>query len=115
MAAAYSKDLRERVVEAVEVEGLSCNQAAARLRFIPREGLRDLAGDPFRRGGGRYTQRYQPPSFVPEDDQDEQQLETDRRHDQEVHRADACGMVVQKALPGLRPSSPALRHILGDC
>ena len=30
MAAAYSKDLRERVVEAVKVEGLSCNQAAAR-------------------------------------------------------------------------------------
>ena len=30
MAAAYSMDLRERVVEAVEVEGLSCNQAAAR-------------------------------------------------------------------------------------
>ncbi len=30
MAAPYSKDLRERVVEAVERDGLSCNQAAAR-------------------------------------------------------------------------------------
>ena len=30
MAAAYSMDLRERVVAAVEGEGLSCNQAAAR-------------------------------------------------------------------------------------
>jgi putative transposase len=30
MAAPYSKDLRERVVEAVERGGLSCNQAAAR-------------------------------------------------------------------------------------
>ena len=30
MAAAYSMDLRERVVEAVEREGLSCNQPAAR-------------------------------------------------------------------------------------
>jgi putative transposase len=30
MAAAYSMDLRERVVEAVEVEGLSRNRAAAR-------------------------------------------------------------------------------------
>ena len=30
MAAAYSMDLRERVVKAVEVEGLSCNQAATR-------------------------------------------------------------------------------------
>ena len=30
MAAPYSMDLRERVVEAVERGGLSCNQAAAR-------------------------------------------------------------------------------------
>jgi transposase-like protein len=30
MATAYSMDLRERLVEAVEREGLSCNQAAAR-------------------------------------------------------------------------------------
>jgi putative transposase len=30
MAKAYSMDLRERVVEAVERGGLSCNQAAAR-------------------------------------------------------------------------------------
>ena len=30
MAKAYSMDLRRRVVDAVEVEGLSCNQAAAR-------------------------------------------------------------------------------------
>jgi transposase len=30
MAAAYSRDLRQRVVDAVERDGLSCNQAAAR-------------------------------------------------------------------------------------
>lgn len=30
MATPYSMDLRERLVEAVEREGLSCNQAAAR-------------------------------------------------------------------------------------
>src|SRR5258708_40148672 len=30
MARPYSMDLRERVVEAVERDGLSCNQAAAR-------------------------------------------------------------------------------------
>jgi putative transposase len=30
MAKPYSMDLRERVIEAVEREGLSCNQAAAR-------------------------------------------------------------------------------------
>lgn len=30
MAAAYSKDLRRRVADAVEHEGMSCNQASAR-------------------------------------------------------------------------------------
>ena len=30
MAKPYSMDLRERVIDAVEVEGLSCNQAAGR-------------------------------------------------------------------------------------
>jgi hypothetical protein len=37
-----------------------------------------------------------------------------RGHDQEVYRADACRMVVQKGLAGLRPPSPAPRHVLGD-
>ena len=41
-------------------------------------------------------------------------LKADRRHDQEVHGGDACRMVVQESLPGLRPPSPAPRHVLGD-
>lgn len=57
--------------------------------FIPREGICDVTRDPLRRWIGRYVQRYQSPSFVPEDDQDEKQPKADRRHDQEVHRADA--------------------------
>src|SRR5258708_15063829 len=51
---------------------------------------------------------------MPEDDQNEEQLEADRRHDQKVHRGNARRMVVQKSLPGLRPPSPAPRHVLGD-
>src|SRR5260370_23286254 len=62
---------------------------------------------------GRHGQGYEPPTFVPEDDQNEKQPKADRRHDQEVHRADACGMVVQKGLPSLRRPSPTLGHILG--
>ena len=38
---------------------------------------------------GRHRYRYQPPSFVPENDQNEKQPKADRRHDQEVHRTDA--------------------------
>ena len=83
-------------------------------RFIPREGFGDLASDPFRRRIGRHRERYQPPALMPENDQDEEQLETNRRHDQEIHGGDAGRMIVQKGLPSLRPPSPVPRHILGD-
>src|ERR1700682_6124878 len=82
--------------------------------FIPREGIGDLASDPFRSWIGRYAEGYQPPPFVLENDQNEKQPEADCRHDQEVHGPDARRMVVEKSLPSLRPPSPALRHILGD-
>src|SRR6266851_7242878 len=81
-------------------------------RFIPREGFGDLADDPLRRWVGGYT--YQPPAFVPEDGQNEEQSKAHRRHDQEVHSRSACGMVLQEGLPGLRPPSPTPRHVLGD-
>ena len=38
-------------------------------RFVPGEGIGDLAGDPLRRRIGRHGERYQPPALVPEDDQ----------------------------------------------
>src|ERR1700730_1528705 len=75
--------------------------------FIPRESIGDLTGNPLRRGIVRYAQRYQPPSLVPEDDQYEKQLKTDCRHDQEVHRADACRMVVQKGVPAQNSGTPS--------
>ena len=60
MAAAYSMDLRERVVEAVEVEGLSCNQAAARFEVAVSTAIgwvdrfrRTGSVAPDRRGGNR--------------------------------------------------------------
>lgn len=36
------------------------------------------------------------------------------RHNQEIHHAAACPMIVQKGLPGRRPLSPTLRYALGD-
>jgi len=75
-------------------------------RFVPREGIGDLAGDPLRRWIGRYPERYQPPAFVLENDRDVEQPEAHRWHDQEVHDGDARHMVAEKGLPGLRPSSP---------
>jgi hypothetical protein len=84
-------------------------------RFVLRKGIRDLMGDPFRRGMGRYTQRYQPPPLIPEDDQNEKQSKVGCRHDQEVHGADAGRMIAEESFQGLRPPSPTPRHVLGDC
>ena len=70
-------------------------------RFVPREGIGDLAGDPLRRWIGGYAERYQPPPLVPENDQHEEQLEADCRHDQEVHGGNACRMIAEKGPPRL--------------
>jgi hypothetical protein len=40
---------------------------------------------------------------MPENEQDEQQLEADRRHDKEIHGRDTGRMIAKKSLPGLRP------------
>jgi hypothetical protein len=63
---------------------------------------------------GCYGQGYQPPPFVPEDDQNEKQSKASCRHDQEVYGADAGRMVAEESLPGLRPPSPTPRHVLAD-
>jgi putative transposase len=49
MAKPYSMDLRERVVEAVERDGLSCNQAAARFEVAVSTAIGWV--DRFRRTG----------------------------------------------------------------
>jgi hypothetical protein len=67
-------------------------------RFIPRERIRELAGDPVCCRTVGNAQRDQPAPLVPQNDQDKQQPKADGRHDQEVHRADACRMIVQKGL-----------------
>ena len=60
MAKPYSMDLRERVVEAVERDGLSCNQAAARFEVAVSTAIgwvnrfrRTGSVAPDRRGGNR--------------------------------------------------------------
>jgi hypothetical protein len=69
--------------------------------FVPGEGIGDVAGDPFGRWIGRHAERYQAATLVPENDQNEEQLEADRRHDQEVHGGYAGRMIVKESLPSL--------------
>jgi hypothetical protein len=41
-------------------------------------------------------------SAVPHDQQSIEQANRDRRHDEQIHRRDAVGMVMKKRLPALR-------------
>src|SRR6266481_2918810 len=82
--------------------------------IIPGKGIGDLMDDPFGCGIARDADRYQPPPLVPEDHQNEEQPEADRRHDQEVHGGNARTMVAEKGLPSLRRSTSSPRHILCD-
>ena len=61
------------------------------------ERICELKGDPLRSRMIGDAQGYQPSPLVPQDGQDKQQPKADGRHDQEVHRTDACRMIVQKA------------------
>ena len=53
--------------------------------------------------------------MMAEDDQNIEEAEVDRRHHEQIHRGDAGGMVVQKALPALARRSPTSRHVLRHC
>src|ERR1700724_3129881 len=50
---------------------------------------------------------------VPHDQQSIEQAKRDRRHDEQIHRRDAVGMVMKKRLPALRRWSSSLYHIFG--
>src|SRR3977135_1701697 len=53
-------------------------------------------------------------STMPHNQQAVEQPKRDCRHDEQIHRRDAVGMIVEKGLPALgrRPSTPG--HILGN-
>lgn len=71
-------------------------------RFVPGEGFSDLLGDPLGRWMIGDAQGKQPSSLVPENDQDEQQPEADRRNHEEVHGGDTARVIAQEGLPSLR-------------
>jgi hypothetical protein len=51
---------------------------------------------------------------MPHDQQAIQQTKGDRRHDEQIHRRDAVGMIAEEGLPALGRRAPSPGHILGD-
>src|SRR5216683_6564504 len=81
--------------------------------LFPTACFRDLICDPFCSGVGCDAKPQNLSSAVPHDQQSIEQAKRDRRHDEQIHRRDAVGMVTKKRLPALRRWPSSLHHILG--
>src|ERR1035441_9777206 len=75
--------------------------------------FRNLICDPFCSGVSCDAKPQNLSSAVPHDQQSIEQTKRDRRHDEQIHRRDAVGMVMKKRLPTLRRWPSSLDHILG--
>src|SRR6267142_1981248 len=81
--------------------------------LFPTACFRELICDPFCSGVSCDAKPQNLSSAVPHDQQSIEQAKRDRRHDEQIHRRDAVGMVMKKRLPALRRWPSSLHHILG--
>ena len=80
-------------------------------RFVPRECLDDLLCRP---PGARIlgdVEMHDPPSMMEQDDQDEEHLETDRGHDEEVDGDKVFDMALQERPPRRRRRLAHTGHV----
>src|SRR6202045_3135615 len=82
--------------------------------LFPPACFRDLICDPFC-GWMRCDAKPQNMSpTVPHDQQSIEQAKRDCRHDKQIHRRDAVGMIADKGSPALRRRVSSLDHVFGD-
>src|SRR6478752_5668631 len=82
--------------------------------LIPRKGLRDLTRTPFCR---RICRGVDPDEFSavqPDDDEGIEQVETDSRDNEQIHRGNIRRVITQKGPPPLAWWSSPFDHVLGD-
>ena len=84
-------------------------------RSVPRECLRDLAGNPIGRWAVRHGNVDQLAAIQSNDDESIKQVEGKRRDHEQVHRRDLGRMVPEERPPALagRPAMPS-HHVLRD-
>src|SRR6202030_4271245 len=82
--------------------------------LFPAACFRDLICDPFC-GWMRCDAKPQNMSpTVPHDQQSIEQAKRDCRHDKQIHRRDAVGIIADKGSPALRRRVSSLDHVFGD-
>jgi hypothetical protein len=83
--------------------------------LLPPVCLGQLAGNPFRARMRRHTQPKKLTTTMSQDQEAVQQPKRDRRHQEQIHRSDAVGMIAKEGLPALRWRHPPPRHVLCNC
>src|SRR6201998_2595223 len=81
---------------------------------IPRKCLRDLTCNPFRRRILCNVDPDEVSAVYPNDDECIEEVETDRRDDEEVHGGNLRRVVEQEGPPSLAGWLPSFHHVLGD-
>src|SRR6266849_7342433 len=80
---------------------------------FPAESFRNLICNPFCGRMRCDAEPYDLSSAMPHDQQTIEQAERDCRHDEQIHRGDAVGMIAEERLPPLGRRTSSLGHIFG--
>lgn len=101
------------VTEVLAVDAVAVAKQKTR-NFLERERFDDLLSGPLGSRVCRHVGVNDAPSFMPEDHEDIQHAEHDRRYREEVDSRDLAGVVSQEGTPGLRGRLRASNQVLGD-
>src|SRR3984893_14964294 len=82
--------------------------------LIPRKSLRDLTCNPFCRGICCDVGPDELSAAEPDDDEGIEQVEPDRRNNEQVHGGNVWRVVMQEGPPSLAGRPPPFDHVLGD-
>lgn len=80
---------------------------------VPREGLGNLLGRPFRGGMGGDVEMNHAAPMMGQNDEDKQNLKAQGRHHEEIHRDQLLQMTVEERTPRLGGWLSVTLHVLG--
>jgi hypothetical protein len=81
---------------------------------VPRKSFAELLGGPLSGGMSRYVEMDDTATLVAQDHEHVENLETDRRHGEEVNRHQGLDVILQEGSPGLGGRSAPANHVLAD-
>lgn len=84
-------------------------------RLLPTVGFGQLSGNPMSVRACSHAQPQELAATMLQNQKSVQQPKGDRRNDEQIHRRNAVGMILQKSLPALRRRLSFPRHVFCHC